>query len=210
MDVPPGWYQISKRLYPDTNYYWSDEVSVHTCTGFGSQIDPGTDTDCTDDLGLLHFAIYSDDWLDMIAEVWKDGALYTTFETNEAVDSLMQVPAGSYDIRVKKYHHQDFVESWAYTAHVIPCFSTSVSEVTPQTDEFDFSTYPNPAVNDFTIKSDKATTYEVYNLAGEKILSGQIVSGKSLVDVSTWSDGVYLVKVFAADRAITKRFIVAK
>lgn len=57
--------------------------------------------------------------------------------------------------------------------------------------------FPNPSLGKFFVRvSDWEQSYvEVYNVVGEKILSQKLLGGQSAVNVSDFSDGIYVVRV---------------
>lgn len=67
--------------------------------------------------------------------------------------------------------------------------------------------YPNPVKNEVTIvNADKITNVEVYNVAGQRILSSKIVKNNQL-NLSGLSKGTYLLKVENAGKTETIKFI---
>jgi hypothetical protein len=64
-------------------------------------------------------------------------------------------------------------------------------------DEINISIYPNPVSTNLIIQLDQFenTTLEVMNLQGQLLYSGKINAEKSELDFSTYTNGVYLVKL---------------
>ncbi|MCD6018915.1 MAG: hypothetical protein K0S53_2036 [Bacteroidetes bacterium] len=74
------------------------------------------------------------------------------------------------------------------------------------TDEF--SIYPNPNNGIFVIDLKNDAELTITNLLGEIILEQQIDSGKQSVDIKSYSDGVYLLKIVYPDgKSITRKII---
>lgn len=61
-----------------------------------------------------------------------------------------------------------------------------------------YSIFPNPTQNQITIQIPndiKATRYIVTNCLGNSLLTGELSNGKSTIDVSNLSDGLYLIQI---------------
>ncbi len=60
-----------------------------------------------------------------------------------------------------------------------------------------FTIYPNPASGYLTLSSgqNSSTDYRIYDMTGREIKTGKIVqSTKTLIDINTLSEGVYIIK----------------
>lgn len=72
--------------------------------------------------------------------------------------------------------------------------------------------FPNPAKNYFTISTEnfnpKNCNYEVYDLLGKKVLEGKLTSPQTQVQLSGFSNGQYIVKVFSGREKISTHKIV--
>lgn len=58
--------------------------------------------------------------------------------------------------------------------------------------------YPNPAKGSFTLEVNhvnESLDYEMYNLKGERILSGSISQEKTMIDISKLIDGAYIIRL---------------
>lgn len=77
------------------------------------------------------------------------------------------------------------------------------TEVESVTDSKNMEVYPNPAHNFIWVKSQITSngTFNLYNLAGGKMLSGDITSQHQKIDVSQLEKGVYLLEVITAEGA---------
>lgn len=63
-------------------------------------------------------------------------------------------------------------------------------------DDFTFAKttiFPNPFNNSITISTDSNLKYKLYSLLGAEIISGDVVSGKTTLSLSTYSAGYYLL-----------------
>lgn len=61
--------------------------------------------------------------------------------------------------------------------------------------ENQFKMYPNPTENDLVIHSQKATSFEIYNINGARLISGNLSVGENLIDLASIASGIYLVKI---------------
>lgn len=78
-----------------------------------------------------------------------------------------------------------------------------------QTDLVDFSIFPNPTNDKFSIKGKGTYTAQVFNSLGEEVL---FIEGneESLVDVSTLKKGVYIVAIKTSDNEVISKRLVIK
>jgi|GEM_PF-3124465 hypothetical protein len=69
--------------------------------------------------------------------------------------------------------------------------------------------YPNPAQNNFTIEtsSNEKQTVSVFDITGKLVLS-QTINGKTNIDISNFTNGVYFIQVQTNTNVITKKIIV--
>lgn len=70
--------------------------------------------------------------------------------------------------------------------------------------------YPNPSnsiLNVHVQNTSSNGTIEVYNILGEKVISQELLSEATKIDVSGWNSGVYLVKISSENGEETKRFV---
>jgi hypothetical protein len=73
--------------------------------------------------------------------------------------------------------------------------------------------YPNPTAGlcYIRVETQGAVTvppvYHVYNMVGEKVLSGSIPSGTGTVDLSGFSNGLYIIKVFCGEETIVQKIM---
>jgi hypothetical protein len=74
------------------------------------------------------------------------------------------------------------------------------------------SLYPNPAVNELTVKfNDGASTrhIEIYALAGNLVYSGDVHGIQKKIEVRNLSNGMYLMKVTGNNKIINRKFIIS-
>jgi len=81
---------------------------------------------------------------------------------------------------------------------------------TLSTDVFDSSSiglYPNPASNFITLSANiDIESVEVYNVIGKRVLSTSNVSDNK-IDISTLSNGVYILKASSGTHVVSKKFV---
>ena len=59
-----------------------------------------------------------------------------------------------------------------------------------------FDIYPNPANGIIYVKSnDVNSDYQIVNILGETVISGEITSEIQQIDISNLSDGIYLIRI---------------
>lgn len=84
----------------------------------------------------------------------------------------------------------------------MPCFVNAISEVA----ENAIAVGPNPSAGIFTILGcDECTTFEVYSLTGELILSQR---NNPVIDLSDQADGCYFLRVVNGTTVSTAKLVV--
>ena len=73
----------------------------------------------------------------------------------------------------------------------------------------EFTISPNPAKNKLKIKlsSTDEVKLEVFDVLGKRVYNGVLTQLESSVDISSWKNGVYLVRISNDKTTQTKRFI---
>lgn len=87
------------------------------------------------------------------------------------------------------------------------CITTSLNELV---DENNLKIYPNPATNQLFFELDYQAQIKVsmYNISGKEVYSSFINKTKSIIDVSSFKSGLYLVK-FIDEKGTTKSQLVS-
>ena len=70
---------------------------------------------------------------------------------------------------------------------------TTITNVSNQTKNIDFTIYPNPAKNNFTIKSSETGTVTIKNLLGNTIYNKKKTEDILKINISKFSKGIYVV-----------------
>lgn len=74
--------------------------------------------------------------------------------------------------------------------------------------KFNFTAYPNPAKDHINLSASKAIDkIEIYSLLGQQVKHVSLNKTQSRVDVSSLSNGIYIVKAFIEDAVGTYKFI---
>ena len=87
---------------------------------------------------------------------------------------------------------------------------TSLLSVKSNTELTSFLISPNPGRDRLNLKLSKLsnnTSLEVFDVLGKKIFANRLTNISSSVDVSKWSNGVYLVRIKTDTGTQTKRFV---
>ncbi|ARV07991.1 hypothetical protein BTO04_05155 [Polaribacter sp. SA4-10] len=74
-----------------------------------------------------------------------------------------------------------------------------------------FAAYPNPVSNgilNISSASDSLKNLTLFNLLGKQVLSSSFSGVQSNVDVSSISDGIYILKVTEAGKTATKKVVI--
>jgi hypothetical protein len=72
------------------------------------------------------------------------------------------------------------------------------------------SIYPNPTSEKIFIKSNFSCDYEIFNMIGQKIISGRLMEGTNEVSLREYSNGVYFINITNDNKLYTKKIILNK
>lgn len=89
---------------------------------------------------------------------------------------------------------------------ILGSFTTSVLSNSDHEQKLNFSLYPNPATDNFTIEMEnEVKSVEIYSLQGQKVLA----SASKSINVSDVSSGIYLVRIEDQNHAVaTQKLII--
>ena len=65
--------------------------------------------------------------------------------------------------------------------------------------------FPNPADQSLKIEAEGMTRVSVYNMLGQQVFESACENNMLNVNVSGWSEGVYLLKVQTAEGPLSRR-----
>jgi hypothetical protein len=93
---------------------------------------------------------------------------------------------------------------------IVPTFVANVQDATPKA----FTLYPNPAKDMLTVKVNGSAmklplTADIYNNLGQKITSLKITGKTQMLDVSSYSNGIYFIKLVSSSQVVTQKFFVS-
>jgi hypothetical protein len=91
----------------------------------------------------------------------------------------------------------------SYSEEIEVGFEVSVDEIENQ-----FTFYPNPATEEFTLEvrsSDLSKSLFVYSAQGKLVLAEKINSFITNIDASNWSEGIYLLKIGDEQKMLIKQ-----
>jgi Secretion system C-terminal sorting domain/Pregnancy-associated plasma protein-A/GEVED domain len=79
-------------------------------------------------------------------------------------------------------------------------YALKIGNTTLSTEEFEntvsnFVVYPNPSNAIFNIDTDSNATIEIYDVIGKKLKTDKIETGKSQLDLSSYYNGIYFLKI---------------
>ena len=72
------------------------------------------------------------------------------------------------------------------------------------------SIYPNPTSEMIFIKSNFSCDYELFNMIGQKIISGRLVEGTNELSLREYSNGVYFINLIKDNKVYSKKIILDK
>ncbi len=141
-------------------------------------------------VGCYDFTIY-DDWGDGVEGSWfcQDGGYEITNTSGTILASIQNVAFGNSEM-----------------SNFCVVDNASLNEL----DGASVSLYPNPTDDFVTIKLEGRTdgySYQVSDLAGRILQTNNIVNGSALVDLSSYSDGIYLINIRGGSGQFTSHII---
>jgi len=92
---------------------------------------------------------------------------------------------------------------------IIVKYTTSSTGITDILKVSNLKIYPNPANNNFFMECENCNTVKIYDMLGKEVLS-QTFNGKTEINISHLSKGIYNVKVLSEDRVIGNSKIVKR
>jgi hypothetical protein len=114
------------------------------------------------------------------------------------------IPAGTYSAQVIVNGNPS-----ASVLITLPCSSASIDELQSLNDFIRI--YPNPASNTFTIEPNNTTkqTIQIFDVNGKLVLS-QTINGKTNIDATILSEGVYNISVINNEGILNKRLVIVR
>jgi len=72
----------------------------------------------------------------------------------------------------------------------------------------EWSMYPNPATNEFTLTNVNNAQIEIYDLNGKLVYNNQVSNYQINVSTLDWQNGIYLVKIISNNLVQTKKLVI--
>jgi hypothetical protein len=76
-----------------------------------------------------------------------------------------------------------------------------------------FSLFPNPASNEVILRTSETTngaTWELKNLMGQTLMSGNIEAAQTHISIDDFASGVYLVELRSGESSLVKKLVVSR
>lgn len=151
---------------------------------------------------------------DTVTWTWGDAIPHTVSSTAGSTETFSSATLTGVGQTYSRVFNVEGVNNYQCNVHPGSMFGT-ITVTTLSTIDYsklDFSIFPNPSSDKFTIELPRtynAMTMEVYNVLGKKIVEKQWsgLSNKLTLDATSWSKGVYLVKLKSDNMVQTKKFI---
>lgn len=71
----------------------------------------------------------------------------------------------------------------------------------------DLSIYPNPASDFINVIADGFNTIEIFNFVGQKVFTNPVTTNTMHINLSTFSNGVYILRLLGNGEVVTKKFM---
>ena len=70
--------------------------------------------------------------------------------------------------------------------------------------------YPNPTSENIYIRSNNSFDYELFNMLGQRIKSGNLLEGNNEINLKNYSDGVYFINFLMENKKYSKKIVIKK
>ena len=136
------------------------------------------------------------------------GTTYTdagaTADGGETVTSTGTVDTSTVGAYTITYSATDAANNTGTANRTVNVVDTTLSTLNPKNEMRDIVVYPNPTSTALTINDNKNYDLKIFNTLGQILLQ---INDTNTIDVSSLSDGVYLIKITDGTKSLTKRFI---
>ena len=110
--------------------------------------------------------------------------------------------------RNRCYEHNDILLYHDYPQGVEDCFTPVLSLNSIKAEDNSITLYPNPATSDIKISSEsRINSIEVFNSLGQKIYQENINAKEKIIDINSFSKGIYIIGVSTDKGYINKKLI---
>ena len=73
-----------------------------------------------------------------------------------------------------------------------------------------FNIYPNPANSSINVETNSNASIEIIDSKGAKIFNSTLVKGSNNIDIKTFNEGVYFVKLISNDKVSVQRLVIER
>ncbi len=172
--------------------YWSDSCRTPNCTPVWTESNVGNLSGDRRGLGISGPFTFFPDSIEQLDLAFVFARNFSDSSNTGAIP-VMQQRIDS----VRKYFKNDNT----------PC-GGGFSDIPPHHQIFQkLLIYPNPTSNKLTIESPQQATIEILNIQGQILRAFSAKSNKETIDVSTLSNGVYIIGVRTEKGTMFKKFI---
>ena len=70
--------------------------------------------------------------------------------------------------------------------------------------------YPNPTSENIYIRSNNSFDYELFNMLGQRIKSGNLLEGNNEINLKNYSEGIYFINFLKENKKFTKKIVIKK
>ncbi len=120
------------------------------------------------------------------------------------ISASVNYPAGASVVTVDKFGFDGFYDtSFVYTG-------IKGGGLLPNVSLFNFDLYPNPANNQAIVSLQQVdvATLDIYTITGKLLQTRTILHGNTMLSLSGYGSGIYLVRVTAAGQSSVKRLLI--
>ena len=130
------------------------------------------------------------------------GNQLNTQEDGEFVDDVYTSADGTITVQVL---NDSGVENGDVTL-AFACVSLSTHE----NERLDLIIYPNPTSENIYIRSNNSFDYELFNMLGQRIKSGNLLEGNNEINLKNYSEGIYFINFSWENKRYTKKIVIKK
>ena len=85
-----------------------------------------------------------------------------------------------------------------------------VSLSTHENERLDLIIYPNPTSENIYIRSNNSFDYELFNMLGQRIKSGNLLEGNNEINLKNYSEGIYFINFLKENKKFSKKIVIKK
>ncbi len=111
-------------------------------------------------------------------------------------EHTVTIPAGS--IKTGEYENTEF--SWSFTSHDWD----NVNEI----NSMDINIFPNPTTDFINVNTKNTGTYEILDITGKQISTGNIANGNNIIFLKNQEKGIYFINIKTENQIFTEKIII--